>query len=80
MASPNENPAPKEPQKADCPSASCSLSLALNAYGTSNQLIVFLRNTADQIERDSTRHALPWFSIQNGGGFIGDFKVTSANS
>ena len=25
MASPNENPAPKEPQKADCPSASCSL-------------------------------------------------------
>jgi len=24
MASPNENPVPKEPQKADCPSASCS--------------------------------------------------------
>jgi hypothetical protein len=30
MANPNQNPAPKEPQKADCPSASCWASLGVS--------------------------------------------------
>jgi len=33
MASLNENPAPKEPQKADCPSASCCGSLVWKLSG-----------------------------------------------
>lgn len=52
-----------------------NLKLLVSASGTSNQLIDFLRNAADQIERDSQRSQPPWFNFQNGGGFMGSFTV-----
>jgi hypothetical protein len=67
-------------QKTSSASDATACSLSLNASGTPNQLIVFLRNAADQIEMDEKHHDLPWFCVTNGCGFIGDFKVSSANA
>jgi hypothetical protein len=52
------------------------LKLELHALGTTHQLIQYLKNCAEQIERDSKKCELPWYDISNGGSFMGDFKVT----
>lgn len=52
-----------------------NLKIELSAAGTAKQLIQYLKDSADQIERDSKTCELPWFNISNGGSFFGDFKV-----